>query len=195
MKESVSKLVAGLTLAVVFVGAPSAIAQARESFSNDPDQPIVSRRTIPDPQAVRRAPLTSARLSSTSTRLIDARRGLRPYDSVFGGGTGASRDVLVGFDDNFGISRPEDRPYSRSLRRPATGVTTFTAARRPQTRAQISTPSVPLVVVVRDERRDARADRPAPDMTVRVHRDKPELPTRSGAVIIGPDGTVYQVGD
>jgi hypothetical protein len=159
---------------------------------------IVIRRTIPNPRAVERAPLTSDRLSTTSTRYIDARRGHRPYDTVHGHGVGHARRVLVGYDDNFGITRPEDRPYSYSQRAPRTGVTTITnpMKRDSQQTSERASDATPMVVVVRDEREQAeRKAADEPDMTVRIHHDKPEMPSRSGAVLITADGTVIQVGD
>ncbi len=179
-----------LAFGAVLLAAP--VTQATPNASES-DQPIVIRRTIPDPQAVERQPLTSDRLSTTSTRYIDARRGLRPYSTVYCPGCIDSHRHVVGYDDNFGISRPVDRPFSYSMRAPATGVTTFTTpmlARQADDSAQQATP---MVVVFRDER--DLPQRPAPDMRIRIHNDKPEMPNRSGAVLITADGTVIQVGD
>ena len=159
-------------------------------YGVNPDK-IVVRRTIPDPQAVKRTPLTSDRLSTTSTRLIDARRGFRPYSSVYCGRT-AHR--YVGYDDHFGISRPENRPWSYSQRTPRTHVSQFRneadQARRTATRA--SDPNPAYTLVLREQPREAK---PKVDMKIRIHNDRSAIPTTTGAVLITADGTVIQVGD
>ena len=178
-----------LVLAFVLVFAAPVFAGHRGPGS---DQPIVIRQTIPDPHAVKRAPLTSDRLSTTSTRLIDARRGFRPYSSVFG--DRASHHGYAAYDDHFGISRPENRPWSYAQRTPRTGVTQFRnnarqSDRVSMTRAQTS-PAYTLVL-----RESAAETQPKPDMKIRIHTDRSAIPTTTGAVLITADGTVIQVGD
>lgn len=193
MWEMIAKGVPAVALCAVLLAAPSAMADHRQ---DDDGQHILIRRTIPYPQAVKRAPLTSDRLSTTSTRLIDARRGLRPYSTVHRHHPRVNHRVIVGYDDHFGITRPENRPYSYSRRAPYTGVTRFEnkTATEPARAGHAPSQALPIVVVVRDER-DAPAKQPAPDMRIRIHNDKPALPSRSGAVLITADGTVIQVGD
>lgn len=185
-------------LGTALLAAPQAIAADRHHVEDS--EAIVIRRTIPYPRAVERAPLTSDRLSTTSTRYIDARRGHRPYSTVHGHAVGYGHRVRIGYDDNFGITRPEDRPYSYARRTPATGVTQYVKrGPKPQSSArEDESRSTPMVVIIRDERGAAatdRVERRSSDMQVRIHNNKPELPTRSGAVIITADGTVIQVGD
>ncbi|MFN3167154.1 MAG: hypothetical protein ACE37H_08835 [Phycisphaeraceae bacterium] len=205
MKTYLCRSLAALSLGVLSFATVPAVAGDRSGEALGDEGYIVIRRTIPNPRAVDRAPLTSERLSTTSTRYIDARRGHRPYDTVHSDrcGFGHARRVLVGYDDHFGITRPEDRPYSYSQRTPRTGVTTITNPmhRDSEQASDRHEDRRPMVVAIRDER--AQADRPpavrpannAPDMRVRIHHNEPELPTRSGAVLITADGTVIQVGD
>jgi len=179
-------------LAVLFTLAPD--ARAEEPCVHEQGvQSVVIRRTIPYPRSVDRGPLTSDRLSTTSTRYIDARRGYRPYASVDGDGYGTCFEVTVGYDDHFGISRPEDRPYSYAHRAPRTGVTQY------QSSAPASTANDTQMLRINPAATDViQADEPervAVDMTVRVHNDRSALPTTHGAVIIRSDGTVIQVGD
>ncbi|MEM6260274.1 MAG: hypothetical protein AAGI37_18510 [Planctomycetota bacterium] len=182
-------LSAVLLLAAVSLLTAPAKAQLRDRGF---DEPIVIRQTIPDPQAVSRTPLTSDRLSTTSTRLIDARRGFRPYSSVRGDGFGFRR--YAGYDDHFGISRPENRPFSYSQRAPRTSVSQFRNDSRPSGRTAISPASFSTGynLVLRDERTE-----PAPkrDLKIRIHNDKTATPETSGAVLITADGTVIQIGD
>lgn len=194
------ELIATTALGVVLFSAPVVHAGTEPC---DDGRSIVIRRTIPYPQAIEREPLTTDRVNTSSTRYIDARRGLRPYDSVHGQCVGQGHALYVGYDDHFGITRPEDRPYTYNHRTPATGVTHYTNASAhpsPPTAASVApSAAVPIVVIVRDERQVAGPDvaeqAPAPDMTIRIHKDEPVLPSRSGAVIISADGTVIQVGD
>lgn len=177
-----------LALAVVLSFSFDAVAQHvnyEPGYSSE--RPIV-RRTIPDPQAVRRSPLTSDRLSTTSTRLIDARRAFRPYSSVHC--DRASRHRYGAYDDHFGISRPENRPWSYSQRTPRTYVSQFRNGARPSTNSVDASPAYTLVL--RDQASEAA---PKPDMKIRIHNDRSAIPTTTGAVLITADGTVIQVGD
>lgn len=80
-------------------------------------QAVVVRQTIPYPHAVVRQPLTSDRLSTTSTRLIDARRGFRPYSTVFGNGlgyhvaVGVAQSYLPCDHNQYGVSRVSGRLF------------------------------------------------------------------------------------
>jgi len=172
--------------------SPAALAHGR---SDDHGERILIRRTIPDPYAVKRTPLTSDRLSTTSTRLIDARRGFRPYSSVYG--DRASHHRYAAYDDHFGISRPEDRPWSYSQREPRTYVQQFRNDHADddeptQRAASASAPAINIVV-----HEQLREDKPEPraDMKIRIHNDRSAIPTTTGAVLITADGTVIQVGD
>lgn len=155
-------------------------------------QAILIRRTIPYPQAVDRAPLTSDRLSTTSTRYIDARRGLRPYSAVYGTGYryGCRVPAYAGYDDHFGISRAVDRPFSYSQRTLRTGVTRFqNTATTDTSRATVQARAIagPVQPITRP--------RPVTDDRIRIHRDRSTVPTTRGAVLILSDGTVIQVGE
>lgn len=201
MKTSGLKYIVTAAFGAVFLSVPAALAGPEPC---DDGQSVVIRRTVPYPRAVDRAPLTSDQLSTTSTRYIDARRGHRPYSTVHNAGVACGHRVLIGYDDHFGITRPEYRPRSYSQRTPRTGVTRHTnpsAAQSDETRADPQ-PALEIIVVVRDERAlrngaepndQARANEP--DMRIRIHNDEPEMPSRSGAVLITADGTVIQVGD
>lgn len=193
------KRIVGLGLlsvaAMVFAGA--SVAQ----LSDGGDGAIVIRRTVPYPTAVERRPLTSDQLNTSTTRLIDARRGLRPYRSVFHGRHGGyDTPLFVGHDDTFGISRAEDRPYGVSQRTPRTFVSRYENPSlqrrdRPSQRADRSAVRWSPIVIV--DKRDA-ASKPAEakrPMRVVIHQDTPLLPSNSGAVLIASDGTVIQVGD
>lgn len=122
-------LMSGLAVALgsIFTTAPAAAVD--QPYLDGPA--VIVRRTIPNPRAVKRQPLTYERLSTTSTRLIDARRGFRPYGSVHGAGGGShglAGPYVVGYDDHFGITRPEDRPFAEANLMPHTGVTTHANA-------------------------------------------------------------------
>jgi len=177
-------LAASLVLAMVLSVAPFATADHRHSGEHDT---TLIRRTIPDPHAVKRSPLTSDRLSTTSTRYIDARRGFRPYSSVFGDCPTHQR--YAAHDDHFGISRPENRPWSYSQRTARSYVSQFRNDRTEQTTPPAA-PRMPLVV-----REQSREDKPEVDMRIRIHNDRTAVPTTTGAVLITSDGTVIQVGD
>lgn len=178
-----------LTLAPFLVIAPVAMACTTCSGQS---QPVIIERTIPDPSAVKRSPLTSDRFSTTSTRLIDARRGFRPFSSVYG--DGASHERLVGYDDHFGISRPENRPWSFSQRTPRTSVSQFrndhAPIARPSSRLLNRKPNVSLILGEHSEEAT-----PQLDMTIRIHHDQSAIPTTTGAVLITADGRVIQIGD
>ncbi|MEO0474598.1 MAG: hypothetical protein AAF085_01325 [Planctomycetota bacterium] len=187
----IQTLSAVLVLAAVLMFTAPAQAQLRDRGF---DEPIVIRQTIPDPQAVRRGPITSDRLSTTSTRLIDARRGFRPYSSVFG--DRASHHRYAAYDDHFGISRPENRPWSYSQRTPRTSVTQFrntraSSERSFQTPRRSASPQ-PMTIIVREQ---LRADTTKTNTTIRIHKDRSATPTTSGAVLVASDGTVIQIGD
>ncbi|MGB1124729.1 MAG: hypothetical protein ACPG4Q_05955 [Phycisphaeraceae bacterium] len=153
---------------------------------------IVIRQTIPDPHAVKRRPLTSDRLNTASTRYIDARRGFRPYCSVFG--DRASHHRYAAYDDHFGISRPENRPWSYSQRTPRSSVSHFRnehVSHGPPERGSAAT--APVVQLIVSEQ--LREDNPKVDMKIRIHKDTSAIPTTTGAVLIRADGTVIQIGD
>ena len=179
----------GLALALALVLSLPADTFAQHvnyEYGHNPDR-IVIRRTIPDPHAVKRSPLTSDRLNTASTRYIDARRGFRPYSSVFGDCRWHHR--YAAYDDHFGISRPENRPWSYSQRTPRSYVSEFRNDRPTQTTASVTPRST---VVVREQ---LRTDKPKVDLRIRIHNDRSAVPTTSGAVLITADGTVIQVGD
>ena len=158
------------------------------------DDRVIIRQTIPDPDAVKRQPLTSDRLSTTSTRLIDARRGFRPYSSVFC--DRGSHHRYAAYDDHFGISRPENRPWSYSQRTPRSYVSQFRNDHADDEQpGQDSAESAPAVILIVNEQ--LREDKPEPkvDMKIRIHDDTSAIPTTTGAVLITADGTVIQVGD
>jgi len=195
-----TSLICVAALAAVFSAALPVFAE-HGSRADYPADAIVIRRTIPDPFAAQRQPLTSDRLSTTSTRYIDARRGFRPYSAVHGHAC-LGQNVIVGYDDNFGITRPEDRPYSYANRAPRTGVEKFENRSDAQVSSAATTPVTdPVLIIIHDDRtnaatsasQDKASDKP--DMHIRIHNDVPQLPSRSGAVIIAADGTVIQVGD
>ena len=173
---------------------------------------VVERQTVDDPYADGRRPLTSDQLSTQSTRLIDARRGYRPFPVYEAGryaGYGYDRRI---YRDTFGIIRPS--PLALRLRTPATGVsTTYNTWPAPGASAwapqDVSPrPAEPVVlqppmrVIVIDER-DGRSDPGAVeqarqtqgvDMVVRIHNNKPEPVTERGtAVLIRSDGTVIEL--
>lgn len=154
---------------------------------------IVIWQTIPEPNAVKRRPLTSDRLNTTSTRWIDTRRGFRPYSSVFGGCSAHEHHCYAAYDDHFGISRPENRPYSYLQRTPGTSVSVFRngvnsnqqgagtiSIRRVHEPALQGTPPT---------------DPPKVDMGIRIHNDRSVVPTTTGAVLVRSDGMVIQIGD
>lgn len=191
-----------LAAAVAF--SASAQAATAETYC-EYDQPVLIRRTLPL-SAARRSPLTTDQFSTPSTRAIDARRGFRPFVAVVPYGQGYGYRVpAVGYDDRFGITRPETRPISYALRTPRTGVKQFTnRAEDMQTApAADTTRQAQSVIVIRDERQPANTppsqktapSKPAPDMKVRIHSDASAIPTTTGAVIVCSDGTVIQVGD
>ncbi len=185
----ISQVCTATALALVLTLSPVAQAGSRSVHQ---DAPIVIRQTIPDPYAVKRSPLTSDRFSTTSTRLIDARRGFRPYSSVYG--DHASHHRFSAYDDHFGISRPENRPWSYSQRTPRTYVEQFRNDHAdndlPQSNADANPPSFTVIVA-----EQLREDKPKPDMKIRIHNDRSAIPTTTGAVLITADGTVIQVGD
>lgn len=173
---------------------------------------IVERQTVDYPYADGRRPLTSDQLSTQSTRLIDARRGYRPYpvyDSGRYAGYGYDR---MTYRDTFGIIRPD--PYTPRMRMPATGVSTSyntwdasgasalsaeAATKQPAERANLQPPMRVVVIDERDGQANPDAVRQAKqaegvDMVVRIHNNKPEPVTESGtAVLIRSDGTVIEL--
>lgn len=168
-----------------------ALGQAKPETATQP-QVVVERQSIPSARAVERRPLTSDQFSTSSSRLIDARRGFRPYPGEYGY---RYTDRVV-YRDTFGIIRP-DRRFAPP-REARTTVRTF-RAESPQPDRQAGAEARVMRVQIVDERDADRAPRPereaAVDMTVRIHQDTSALPTHSGAVIIRADGTVIQVGD
>jgi hypothetical protein len=177
-------------VALVLVMTLSPVAQAHEQCDDHGDR-ILIRRTIPDPYAVKRTPLTSDRLSTTSTRLIDARRGFRPYSSVYG--EPASYHHYGAYDDHFGISRPENRPWSYSQRTPRSYIQEFRNDHNDEQADRDASSAAPAINIIVTER--VREDKPKPDMKIRIHNDRSAIPTTTGAVLITADGTVIQVGD
>ncbi|MEM1354151.1 MAG: hypothetical protein AAGH88_04625 [Planctomycetota bacterium] len=168
-------------------------------------QGSIERQTVLYPDADGRQPLTSDRLSTASTRLIDARRGLRPYDRA-----GCYPAYRTAYRDRFGIIRAD--PYTRLFRKPATGVTTTANATSARPRAftqPAESPEAeqliyhpPMRVVIIDQRRGAAeaADtehleqNPPAQAVIRVHRDKPSPVTEPGtAVLTRSDGTVIEI--
>ena len=190
---TISKMYTQVVSAVALAGVLSfsPVVQA-SSRCVQPHEPIVIRQTIPDPLVVSRAPLTSDQLSTTSTRLIDARRGLRPYSSVVGEVAYSHR--FVGYDDHFGMSRPENRPYSYSQRTPRSYVSQFRNDDRVVHEWRSQDRHVPpaYTLMLREQPSETA---PQPDMNVRIHHDRSAIPTTSGAVLITSDGTVIQIGD
>lgn len=146
-------------------------------------------------------PLTSTYLDTASTRLIDARRGFRPYDTVYREGRCVHPRAVR---RSHGILRPDraDRPYR--ARAPRTGITAFYGnARLTEDPSPANTdptpPAQPIIVVIHDEREPAgRAQPQQPEakvMEVTIYKGEPEMPENSGAVIVRRDGTVISVGD
>lgn len=190
------KTLAAALLVICLLPAAETLAQPREV----PADAIVIRRTVPYPNAVQRPPLTSDQLDTASTRLIDARRGFRPYSTVYEGRAYDGRPtVYIPYEDHTGISRAADRPYSYSQRAPRTSVTQFRnpAARDGRDAERSSPASGRPIVIINPPRRQAQPDaKPKPEpRQIRIHRDKPVLPDRSGAVLITADGTVIEVGE
>lgn len=185
----ISNLSTAFALAMVLTLSP--VAQAHDQCVEH-GEAIVIRQTIPDPYAVKRSPLTSDRFSTTSTRWIDARRGFRPYSSVYG--DRGSHHRFAGYDDHFGISRPENRPWSYAQRTPRSYVAQFRNDHadddRPEIQSDAGTPAFTLILA-----EQFREDKPKPDMKIRIHSDRSAIPTTTGAVLITADGTVIQVGD
>lgn len=143
-------------------------------------------------------PLTSTYLDTTSTRLVDARRGFRPYSTVHRDG----RVVRPVRRSTFGI-HPRASYHARN--RPQaerTGVLQFGggagSADRASARQSTVQQAQPVYVVIRDERpaRDHAEAAPQPEpMQVTIYEGEATLPERSGAVIVRADGTVISVGD
>ena len=159
---------------------------------NDHGENVLTRRTIPDPYAVKRRPLTSDQFSTTSTRLIDARRGFRPYSSVYG--DRASHHRYAAYDDHFGLSRSENRPWSYSQRTPRSYVQQFRNDRTDDDDTERGSAAPAINIVVNEQLREDKPE-PVVDMKIRVHNDTSAIPTTTGAVLITADGTVIQVGD
>lgn len=176
---------------VAMAGVPALGQAVPEATAQS--QVVVERQSVPNPRAVERRPLTSDQFSTSSSRLIDARRGFRPYP----GECGYRYSDRVAYRDTFGIIRPD--PRFAPPRAARTTVRTFRAdSPQPQRDRQADAESNIMRIQIVDERDVGRAERPereAVDMTVRIHEDTSALPTHSGAVIIRADGTVIQVGD
>jgi len=149
----------------------------------------------------RQQPLTSTYLDTASTRLIDARRGFRPYHTVYRDGRCLHpRPVRR----SIGILRPDRPGRAYQPRAPRTGVTAFygnarLADERKASPQAAAPPAEPLIVVIHDERGpDAQpeAEQAQPEvMEVTIYEGEAELPEHSGAVIVRGDGTVISVGD
>lgn len=146
----------------------------------------------------RQRPLTSSYLDTASTRLVDARRGFRSYRTVYRDGRFAVRRA---YRSNRGLLHP-DRPGRRyDPGEPRTSVTAFYGNARladdDNDRHARSEPAEPMIVIIHDRRdADAQPERDAPArMEVTIYDGEPELPERSGAVIVRSDGTVISVGE
>ena len=144
-------------------------------------------------------PLTSTYLDTASTRLVDARRGFRPYDTVYRDGRCVHPRAVR---RSIGILRPDRPGRAYQPRAPRTGVTTYGNARsddrQNDTAKAASPPAQPLVVVIHDERaapQDQNAQSQPEVMEVTIYAGEPEMPENSGAVIVRSDGTVISVGD
>lgn len=145
-------------------------------------------------------PLTSTYLDTASTRLVDARRGFRPYNTVYRDG----RCVRPVRHRAFSI---HPRPSYHARNRPQaerTGVLQFRGQSRSDNteRASEQTRATqPMVVVIRDERPDREPAQPeaqpepAEPMVVTIYEGEAEMPETRGAVIVRKDGTVISVGD
>lgn len=192
--QALNNLACLLALALLVSLCPQALAQHVNYEPGYNEDAIVIRRTIPYPRATQRAPLTSDRLNTASTRYIDARRGLRPYSSVGHGHHSHCYSFTPAYDDHFGISRAIDRPYSYSQRAPRTGVTQYVST-SPNSATATTQQTVHRTSPERAVLQAPEPQRPAVDMAVRVHEDATALPTTRGAVIIGSDGRVIQIGD
>jgi len=185
---------AAILLAGCLLPAAETLAQPREV----PADAVIIRRTVPYPNAVQRRPLTSDQLDTTSTRLIDARRGFRPYSTVYEGRAYHGRPtVYIPYEDHFGISRAVDRPYSYSQRAPRTSVTEFRnpapgVGREAEPGQPASDRPIVIINPPRDQTQPSAEPKPR---QIRIHHDKPVLPDRSGAVLIMADGTVIEVGE
>lgn len=178
-----------LLFTVLLTLSPVAYAQTSRAQA---DEHIAIRRTIPDPQAVRRSPITSDRLSTTSTRLIDARRGFRPHSSVFRDGGLSPR--VARYDDHFGISRPQNRPWSYSQRARRSSVSQFRNDTKFKTHSSTRTakqgPTYSRILIGQNATIESN-----PALNIRVHQDRNAAPKTSGAVLVTADGTVIQIGD
>jgi len=185
---------------LVFVLAAGLCAPA-QAGDCEADHAIHVRQTIPYPHAANRAPLTSDQFDTASTRLIDARRGHRPYQSVRGYGCNSGGYHV--YDDHFGIVRPRRSCYAgqRSSKPTYYGParTSAVSDRSPQAAAA---PPTPIVVVIQDRADEPASQAPAAEiaptpepMRVTIYQGEAQMPTRSGAVIVRKNGTVITVGD
>lgn len=207
-------LIAALTIActAVITANPVHASEGRSS-----DQPAYGAYKIPYPQATQRDPLTTDRVNTASTRLVDARRGYRSYDSVcpYGcgshGAEGHANPYQFESFDSFGIVRPNRavRPYRRI--QPRTGVTEFRSPlvtkesgaakqdpaayqRRGVTTHRNAHPRPTTIKIKRIKKENIGvADAGLDADTVTVYR-VPDMPQASGAVLVGPDGTIYTIG-
>lgn len=143
-------------------------------------------------------PLTSTYLDTASTRLVDARRGFRPYDTVYRDGRCLHpRPVRR----SIGILRPDRPGRAYQPRAPRTGVTAYGSARSdaPRKSTTQTASAQPMVVVIRDQREAANQEpneQARPEvMEVTIYEGEPEMPEHRGAVIVRRDGTVISVGD
>ncbi|XAM00243.1 hypothetical protein OT109_02415 [Phycisphaeraceae bacterium D3-23] len=187
---------------LLFVVLLLALTMSVPAMAGDCDDPREQATIIRDSSSRhathdRLRPLTSTYLSTTSTRLVDARRGFRSYNSVHRDG----RDVRPVRRRTFGI-HPRASYHARN--RPQaerTGVLQFHGQSRNETSdraGQSAESSQPMIVVIRDERpaREAVAPpEPVEPMRVTIYEGDAEMPETSGAVIVRKDGTVISVGD
>ena len=95
---------------LVSISITSATEAQQQPYADGPV--TIVPRWVPDFNAVKRQPLSTLRINTTSTRLVDARRGLRPFSSVYGSGNCASH---TGYPDAY--------TYGYFVRTPRTGVT------------------------------------------------------------------------
>ena len=141
----------------------------------------------------RQRPLTSSFLDTPSTRLVDARRGFRPFDSVF---RDSRLDRRRAFQSRRGILRPDRWVTPLRDSTPRRAVAVFHGG---QARGDVSSLSRPAAIVILDEREDAprrRAEAQDEPIRVRIYTaDEPDLPAHRGAVIVRQDGTVISIGD
>ena len=137
-------------------------------------------------------PLTSTFLSTTSTRLVDARRGFRSYDTVHAPGRYRTRRI---HRRSFGLNT-QQRYSSPCRRRPVrAGVTTYRGSANAQTQRETMTTPVVYMNDRRDRAAQAAQREEPVEMEVTTYEGEPIMPEHSGAVIVRSDGTVISIGE